>query len=114
MFTSGTLSILMIALIVDRLVGDPAAIWSRVPHPVVGFGKLVGVFDHAFAQAQVEPLPPAGGRIAAALEKAPQQQRRGVAGRKARQDKHGMAVAGRREPPQKAHRERGVVLAEGA
>lgn len=48
MFTSGTLSILLIALVLDRLIGDPDAIWSRVPHPVVGFGKLVGIFDHAF------------------------------------------------------------------
>lgn len=61
MLTSGTLSILLIALLLDRLIGDPDAIWSRVPHPVVGFGKLVGVFDHAFngggsAQANRMPL----------------------------------------------------------
>jgi adenosylcobinamide-phosphate synthase len=39
--------ILAIALIIDRLVGDPALLWQRVPHPVVIFGKAISVFDRA-------------------------------------------------------------------
>ena len=40
--------ILAIALIIDRLVGDPAWLWKRVPHPVVIFGKAIGAFDTVF------------------------------------------------------------------
>lgn len=43
-----TLVILFAALIVDRLVGDPDWLWRRVPHPVVGFGKLIGWADERF------------------------------------------------------------------
>ncbi|MCZ4092966.1 adenosylcobinamide-phosphate synthase CbiB [Sinorhizobium psoraleae] len=39
--------ILIVALIIDRLVGDPEWLWSRVTHPVVFFGKAIGVFDRA-------------------------------------------------------------------
>jgi len=53
MYVSGSLAILLVALVLDRLVGDPDAIWSRVPHPVVGFGKLVGVFDRTFNDEDV-------------------------------------------------------------
>ena len=33
------------ALILDALVGEPAALWSRVPHPVALFGRLVSALD---------------------------------------------------------------------
>ncbi|APG84826.1 cobalamin biosynthesis protein CobD [Sinorhizobium americanum CCGM7] len=39
--------VLVVALIVDRLVGDPDWLWERVTHPVVLFGKAIGVFDAA-------------------------------------------------------------------
>lgn len=48
MYVPGSLAILLAALILDRLIGDPGAIWSRLPHPVVGFGKLVSIFDRSF------------------------------------------------------------------
>ncbi|MEO0542444.1 MAG: adenosylcobinamide-phosphate synthase CbiB [Pseudomonadota bacterium] len=35
------LAILLIALLLDRLVGDPDWLWRRVPHPVVWFGKFI-------------------------------------------------------------------------
>jgi adenosylcobinamide-phosphate synthase len=36
---------LLVALILDRLVGDPDWLWARVPHPVVWFGKSIGLAD---------------------------------------------------------------------
>ncbi|ACP25576.1 cobalamin biosynthesis protein cobD [Sinorhizobium fredii NGR234] len=39
--------VLVVALIIDRLVGDPDWLWERLTHPVVFFGKAIGVFDEA-------------------------------------------------------------------
>ncbi len=39
------LVILLVALLIDRFVGDPDWLWGRVPHPVVGFGWLIGEAD---------------------------------------------------------------------
>jgi adenosylcobinamide-phosphate synthase len=36
---------LPLALVVDRLVGDPAWLWARVPHPVALMGRLIGGLD---------------------------------------------------------------------
>ncbi|MFC3072560.1 adenosylcobinamide-phosphate synthase CbiB [Shinella pollutisoli] len=43
-----TLLILFLALLLDRLVGDPDALWQRVPHPVVLFGRAIGLADRLF------------------------------------------------------------------
>lgn len=43
-----TLVILFVALILDRLIGDPDWLWQRVPHPVALFGKLIGLADARF------------------------------------------------------------------
>jgi adenosylcobinamide-phosphate synthase len=43
-----TLFILFFALALDRLIGDPDAIWRRVPHPVVLFGQAIGLMDRLF------------------------------------------------------------------
>jgi len=40
--------VLAIALIIDRLVGEPAWLWGRYPHPVVFFGKCIAACDVAF------------------------------------------------------------------
>lgn len=37
--------VLFLALILDRLVGDPPWLWSRLPHPVVLFGAGISCFD---------------------------------------------------------------------
>jgi adenosylcobinamide-phosphate synthase len=37
--------LLLLALLLDRLVGDPPWLWSRVPHPVVVFGAGISFFD---------------------------------------------------------------------
>jgi adenosylcobinamide-phosphate synthase len=43
-----TLYVLFLALLVDRAVGDPESAWSRIPHPVVLFGKAVAFCDRQF------------------------------------------------------------------
>ncbi|MBB4005966.1 adenosylcobinamide-phosphate synthase CbiB [Allorhizobium taibaishanense] len=39
------LLLLFLALLLDRVVGDPPWLWSRLPHPVVLFGKAISFFD---------------------------------------------------------------------
>ncbi|MBV2143842.1 adenosylcobinamide-phosphate synthase CbiB [Falsochrobactrum sp. TDYN1] len=36
------LIILSLALVLDRLVGDPPVLWQKIPHPVVLFGRAIG------------------------------------------------------------------------
>lgn len=45
---SETLLLLFPALLLDRLVGDPDRLWRRVPHPVVLFGRAIGLMDKLF------------------------------------------------------------------
>ena len=40
--------ILFLALVLDRVVGDPDALWRRVSHPVVLFGRAIGLMDRLF------------------------------------------------------------------
>ncbi|OJF91918.1 adenosylcobinamide-phosphate synthase CbiB [Pararhizobium antarcticum] len=42
------LLVLVAALLLDRLVGDPDWLWRRVPHPVVWFGAAIGWCDRSF------------------------------------------------------------------
>ncbi|MEP6147395.1 MAG: adenosylcobinamide-phosphate synthase CbiB, partial [Nisaea sp.] len=37
-----TAGILCLALVFDAVIGDPPALWNRLPHPVVLFGNLIG------------------------------------------------------------------------
>lgn len=37
--------ILFLALVIDRVVGDPDWLWRRFPHPVVYFGKAISIAD---------------------------------------------------------------------
>jgi adenosylcobinamide-phosphate synthase len=39
------------ALVVDALIGDPASLWRRLPHPVVWLGALVALLDRALNRA---------------------------------------------------------------
>lgn len=43
-----TLINLSVALVIDRIVGDPNWLWSRIPHPVVLFGKAISFFESRF------------------------------------------------------------------
>ncbi len=42
------LIVLVAALALDRVVGDPDWLWRRLPHPVVLFGAAIGWFDRSF------------------------------------------------------------------
>ncbi|MCB1387362.1 MAG: cobalamin biosynthesis protein [Nitratireductor sp.] len=42
------LAILLAALVADRIFGEPALLWHRLPHPVAVFGKAVGALDRQF------------------------------------------------------------------
>jgi len=42
------LLVLLLALLLDRIAGDPEWLWSRVPHPVVLFGKAISYFDRTY------------------------------------------------------------------
>lgn len=48
------LLILILALLLDRIIGDPVWLWQRLPHPVVVFGKAISFFDRHF---NAEHLP---------------------------------------------------------
>jgi len=43
-----TIQILLIALILDYLIGDPNKVWTKIPHPAVIMGKLISWFDYNF------------------------------------------------------------------
>lgn len=38
-------AIVLVALVLDALFGEPQWLWSRVPHPVVLFGRAIGAND---------------------------------------------------------------------
>ncbi len=42
---SETLLVLTLALLLDRAIGDPPALWARLPHPVVLFGHAIEALD---------------------------------------------------------------------
>lgn len=51
----GAADILLAALIVDALFGEPTWIYRRVPHPAVLIGQLVGWLDHRFNRSDDRP-----------------------------------------------------------
>lgn len=48
------LLILALALVIDRVVGDPDWLWARLPHPVVFFGKAIGFLDDRLNRENLE------------------------------------------------------------
>ncbi|RVH83076.1 adenosylcobinamide-phosphate synthase, partial [Sinorhizobium medicae] len=41
------------ALLLDRLIGDPDWLWSRITHPVVFFGQAIGFVEKALNTGEV-------------------------------------------------------------
>jgi len=41
------LLVVLIALVADAMIGDPDAIWRRVPHPVAWIGAMIGRLDRS-------------------------------------------------------------------
>jgi len=46
--STGILLVLIAALLLDRILGDPDWLWRRLPHPVVVFGAMIGWCDRTF------------------------------------------------------------------
>jgi adenosylcobinamide-phosphate synthase len=46
------LLVLVLALTLDRIVGDPDVLWARLPHPIVLFGKAISRMDGWFNRAE--------------------------------------------------------------
>ena len=42
--------VLIAAILIDRMVGEPAFLWRHLPHPVVIFGKLISFFEQYLNQ----------------------------------------------------------------
>ncbi|MUZ74160.1 cobalamin biosynthesis protein [Agrobacterium vitis] len=62
------LVILALALVLDRVVGDPPWLWSRLPHPVVVFGTCISAFDRLLNRPVLaDPLRKAGGVLTIVL-----------------------------------------------
>lgn len=40
--------LLLVAMILDALIGEPRWLWSRAPHPIVLMGRVIGWCDRAF------------------------------------------------------------------
>jgi adenosylcobinamide-phosphate synthase len=50
------LLILILALLLDRIIGDPDWLWQRLQHPVVLFGKAISFFDRHFNAVHLPDL----------------------------------------------------------
>lgn len=60
------LAIVVLALLLDAAIGDPEALWRRLPHPVTLFGRLVATLDRGLNDPQrSEGLRRARGVVAA-------------------------------------------------
>lgn len=47
--------VLFLALLLDRIVGDPDALWRRLPHPVVVFGKAISMMERQLNKPALSP-----------------------------------------------------------
>ncbi len=53
--TTTLLGILLAAFVIDWIFGEPEWLWQRVPHPVVWFGKAVGLADRLLNAPGAKP-----------------------------------------------------------
>jgi hypothetical protein len=53
-------AVLLIALLVDRIIGDPDWLWRRISHPVVLFGHAIGFADRKFNRPTDRPASGGG------------------------------------------------------
>ncbi|MGB0671203.1 MAG: adenosylcobinamide-phosphate synthase CbiB [Rhodospirillales bacterium] len=59
--TFGFTWLLLGAVVIDALIGDPKGLYAHLPHPVVLIGRLVGWFDKAWNR-ETEPASARSGR----------------------------------------------------
>ena len=53
---SNNLLVLILAIIVDAVAGDPRWLYSRIPHPIVIIGHQIELFDRFFNRAHYSPV----------------------------------------------------------
>jgi adenosylcobinamide-phosphate synthase len=58
---SYTLGVVLAAMLLDAVIGDPPAVWRRIPHPVVWIGRLIGALE---SRLNVGPMRRAKGIVA--------------------------------------------------
>jgi adenosylcobinamide-phosphate synthase len=47
--------LLLAALLLDAIIGDPDWLWRRLPHPVVWIGRVISVFDAQLNKSSFSP-----------------------------------------------------------
>ena len=52
---TGNFLVLFLALLLDRIVGDPDALWRKLPHPVVIFGKAISLMERQLNKPALSP-----------------------------------------------------------
>ena len=50
------LLLLLAALVIDALIGDPPLLWRYIPHPVMVIGRIIGFLDAKLNRPQRSPL----------------------------------------------------------
>ena len=55
--------VLLLALLLDAAIGDPAWIWKRIPHPVVIVGHLVSYLESTLNTGRHRRLRGIGGMV---------------------------------------------------
>lgn len=53
LITDYAASVLILALIADRILGDPDWLWSRIRHPVAAYGDAISAFDRMLNRAEL-------------------------------------------------------------
>ncbi|KPB02779.1 adenosylcobinamide-phosphate synthase CbiB [Ahrensia marina] len=53
---TSTFLILLLALILDRFIGDPDWLWQKIPHPVVAFGAAISWADTRYNHSHLRSL----------------------------------------------------------
>ncbi|KZK76342.1 Cobalamin biosynthesis protein CbiB [Pseudovibrio sp. W64] len=46
--------IVLLAICLDAVIGDPEWLWSRLPHPVTLIGKVISYMDHTYNKPEYE------------------------------------------------------------
>lgn len=45
--------VLLLAMLIDRLFGDPQWLWNKIPHPVAVFGQSISYLERMFNRAEL-------------------------------------------------------------
>ncbi len=56
----GSIVVLLIALVLDAIIGDPNTLWKKIPHPVVMMGEVIKYFDKNYNLKSSENLKQVG------------------------------------------------------